>query len=203
MNIFVTPNENNVSKAWNKGIKLGLEWGARYVIVANSDIIMHESLIDNLVQFAERHPEFILWTASEHTDLRTIKNAELDDNYDEHPHFSCFMVNQRLLDTVGYFDENFVPAYFEDSDFHYRILLSGNKAAKTGSAKFYHYGSRTIKLDHELERHNVITYEKNRAYLKEKWGFDPHGHVFEPPEEMLKVGYSYPFNNDTKTIKDW
>lgn len=60
----------------------------------------------------------------------------------------------------------------EDLDYHYRIIQAGYKAGKTGRAKFYHYGSRTIKCCPELERKNFVTHARNREYFKQKHGFD-------------------------------
>ncbi len=200
------PKGNEVGAAWNLGIKMALEASNDYVMVMNNDLVLHHKCVDNLVKFAEEHQEFILWTASEWIDIRTIagiKEADLKEDYSEHPHFSYFMVNQKTIDTVGWFDENLKMAYFEDGDYHYRILLSGNKAAKTESAKFYHYGSRTIKVDEGLYDQNKRSYENNRQYIQLKWDVDPHGKVFEPPEEVLKVCYKHPFNNQNKSIKDW
>lgn len=200
------PKGNQVSSAWNEGIRQALVKGNQYVIVVNNDIVFHHKAIDNLVQFAQDHPEFLMWTASEWIDIRTlngVKEADLENSFDTHPHFSCFMVNQKTMDTVGWFDENLQMAYHEDGEMHYRILLSGNKAGKTNLAKFYHYGSRTIKTDDKVFDVNKKTYESNRNYIRSKWNLDFHGKVFSPPEEILKVGYKHPFNNVNKTLKDW
>ena len=199
----IDSKENSVSKAWNLGIKTALEDGNDYVIVANNDLVFHPEAIDNLVDFAEEHPEFILWTDSEYLDKKTLKNAVLTKQFSVYPHFSCFMVNQKTIDIVGWFDENLKMAYHEDGEYHYRILLSGNKAGKTESAKFYHYGSRTIKVDEKLYDINKRTYEDNRDYIGNKWNIDFHDKVFVPPEKMLKVGYPYPFNDEGKGWRDW
>ncbi len=207
MKVIPNPKGNCVSAAWNLGIKTALAEGNKYVIVTNNDIVWHHKGIDNLVQFAVDHPEFILWTGAEWIDVRTIggvKEGDVGTSFDEHPHFSCFMVEQRTIDTVGWFDEHLQVAYFEDSDYHTRILLSGNKAGKTASALFYHYGSRTIHVDDELFDKNKSTYEANRNYIKSKWNVDFHGKGFHPPEEILKEPnlYKIPFNDQTKTLKD-
>lgn len=197
---------NSVGIAWNMGIKKALDDGCEFVMVLNNDLVLHHACVDNLVKFADIRPEFLLWTASEWIDIRTldgIKEADINWSFDEHPHFSYFMVNQKTIDTVGWFDENLSMAYHEDGDYHYRILLSGGKAGKTAAAKFYHYGSRTIKVDDELYEKNKRTYEDNRRYIGGKWGIDFHNKVFAPPERILEEGYKYPFNNSKKTLKDW
>lgn len=204
--VLDNPKGNEVGSAWNLGVKTALEAGNEFVAVMNNDLVLHHKCIDNLVAFADQHQEFVLWTASEWIDVRTlagIKEADLSFDFDEHPHFSLFMVNQKTIDTVGWFDENLKMAYMEDNDMHIRILLSGSKAGKTNSAKFYHYGSRTIKSDDDLYDKNKRSYEDNRQYIWLKWHIDPHGKVFEPPEEIFKECYKTPFNNPNKTIKDF
>ncbi|MFA5013946.1 MAG: glycosyltransferase [Actinomycetota bacterium] len=197
------PKGNHVGTAWNMGIKMALAEGMEYVIVANNDLIFHENCVDNLVDFAQRHLRFIMWTASQWDSLRTIKTilgSSFNDSFDEHPHFSCFMVNNRLIKKVGWFDENLSVAYMEDGDMHYRIILSGNKAGKTNRAKFYHYGSRTIKVDEDLYSKNVRTYEANRDYIRRKWNTDFHQKAYHPPEMILKEKgiYKTPFDKKEK-----
>lgn len=204
--VHKNPKGNEVGSAWNQGIKMALDDGCDFVMVLNNDLVLHHKCVDNLVIFADMHPEFALWTASEWIDIRTIngiKEADIKWDFSEHPHFSYFMVNQKTIDEVGWFDENLKMAYHEDGDYHYRILLSGNKAGKTEAAKFYHFGSRTIKSDDDLFDRNKRTYEDNRDYITRKWNVDFHGKVFAPPEEMIKVGYKTPFNDPNKTLKDW
>jgi len=198
--------DNSVGKAWNMGIKKSLADGCEYVMVINNDIVLHHKCVDNLITFADMHSEFVLWTASEWIDIRTlngIKEADINWSFDDHPHFSYFMVNQKTIDTVGWFDENIKLGYMEDGDYHYRILLSGNKAGKTAAAKFYHYGSRTIKVDDELYNKNKRTYEDNRLYIGIKWGIDFHDKVFAPPESILEQGYKHPFNDPKRDLKNW
>ncbi|MDZ4209635.1 MAG: hypothetical protein U1C56_00480, partial [Candidatus Curtissbacteria bacterium] len=204
--VIGNPKGNEVGASWNLGIKTALADGCDFAAILNNDLVLHRKCVDNLMTFADAHPEFILWTATEWIDVRTlggVKEADINWDFDEHPHFSFFMVNQKTIDIVGRFDENMTMAYSEDSEMHYRIVLSGNKAGKTNAAKFYHYGSRTIRVDDELYEKNKKTYEYNRAYVIKKWGFDPHNTVFEPPEKALETGYKTPFNRKDMTLRDW
>lgn len=200
--VFSTP-ENGVSIGWNAGINYARQQlNPDYILVCNNDIVFHPQAIDNLVKFAEEHDEAIMWTANEYPDLRTLKSAEIGTSFDEHPHFSCFMIKPEFVETMGkkeakepfpgLFDENFKPAYFEDGDMHNRILRNGFKALKTASALFYHYGSRTIKSDDDLNRKNASTYEKNREYFQSKWGWDPHGRAVEA-DDPIRFEYKDPF----------
>lgn len=163
--------EVSVAKAWNTLIEEGLR-KADYVLILNSDVILRQDSISNLLKFAEEHKEAIMWTMAEAPDRRKLESQELSVNFDEHPHFSAFMVDKRLFEKVGKFDENFEMAYMEDLDMHLRILLAGEKALKTASALFYHYGSRTIACDLEVKARSDYYHARNRDYFKRKWGVD-------------------------------
>lgn len=201
--------ENNVSMAWNKGINYAFSKDITTVLVPNNDIVWHERCIDNLVTFINDHPEFLLWTANPYHSLRGLGSVEFNDSFDIHPGFSCFAVTAQSLNTLkeieektyepfpGRFDENFHGAYFEDQDFHQRILRAGFDASKTASAVYYHFGSRTIKVDTELNNNNYETYEKNRNYFALKWGYDAHGRGFTN-EERVEFGYKTAFNKGQK-----
>lgn len=195
---------NSVSNAWNIGIEEFLKRGIETILIPNNDIIFHEKCIDNLVDFT-KNDEFVLWTALTHPSMRSLKNAELVDSCDEHPGFSLFAVTKDGLEKLrkhedgtsepkpGLFDVSYEMAYFEDSDFHQRVLTAGLKAGKTAMAKYYHFGSRTISVDTDLNNSNYHSYERNRRYFEKKWGYDPHGRGFSN-EERLKFGYKTSFN---------
>lgn len=193
-NYIMLNEKNNLSRAWNKGITQALNLGCTYVICPNLDIIFNVDTVKNLIAFADTHSEALMWTASEWDDKDTIATATGDDSYDEHPHFSLFMVDKRLFSKVGEFDEIFEPAYNEDNDMHYRIKLSGNLALKTGSSKFYHYGSRTIKSDIALERRNAATHAMNNQRYMAKWGGMPHDEKFDYPYNNPEYNWTYTSN---------
>lgn len=209
---------NGVSIAWNTGIKYGIEEKYNYIIIINNDIIFHPDSFDNLVNFADKYDASI-WTGAEWKGKDSVesrlairdnlKNITYTNDFDEHPHFSFFMMTPQSVSKLksmedntrepypGLFDENFAPAYFEDGDMHQRILRLGLKAYHSAASLFYHWGSRTIKVDENLGVQNNKSYEKNRQYFISKWGFDPHSRVvendakerfkFKEPFEKLKI----------------
>jgi len=82
---------------------------------------------------------------------------------------SCFAITLNTLSAVGYFDENFHPAYDEDLDWHRRALLVGSERVNppfTGT----HVGSATIRSDPLLRVQNGATHGANDAYYARKWG---------------------------------
>lgn len=162
------------------------EWNDRRTI--NSLELEYQKDVVILHKFGKDNPDVNVWEA-----------------VDNHPHFSCFVVTKsgidRLADfekgtkepTPGLFDTGFEKAYFEDQDYHQRLLLAGLQSVKVNSSIFYHYGSRTIKSDEELENKNVVNYEANREYFKKKWGYDSHGQV-PTDEERIKMSFKTAFN---------
>ena len=82
--------------------------------------------------------------------------------------FSAFGINRAALERVGYFDENFVPAYCEDADYEYRCKLAHVPIVQL-SVGLRHDRSSTIS-DPFYDGQNQRTYPANVAYFKAKWG---------------------------------
>lgn len=186
--------ENIVSRSWNRAIDFLLYQGCDYVIVPNLDLIFKSNLVDNLVDFAEKTKDkYILWTALPWGEKESIEEAVEGEASPETPHFSCYMVDRRLFEKVGLFDENFKAAYNEDLDMHYRIKLAGEVAVGFEGARFFHQGggSRTIQSDPELLSRNHITHNANDMYFKAKWNYKPP----TADDAFTKDMFKYPFND--------
>ena len=112
-------------------------------------------------------------------------------------HFSCFMVDRRLLNEIGDFDELFNPIYHEDSDMIWRVHLKNQVTCRNKSSVFYHVEAGTLKsyvdskLDAEAQKYYQIV-QLNLARYKLKWGGVPREEKFtvpfngDKPEALLK-----------------
>ena len=114
------------------------------------------------------------------------------NEYSEHPDFSCFMVRWDFFDDVGTFDENFIPAYFEDNDMHYRIRLLGKLAISTSNAPYLHYGSVTQNGGDSPAVPGHL-FDLNRDYMMQKWG----------STDAWNIVNTHPYGNETLTPRDW
>jgi len=179
-----------VTKAWNDGIAKAIELGCEYILILNDDIVLKHDAIDTLVVFAQAHPEASLWSMGAYHDLFGLEQAGEDENFSEHPNFSAFMVYKTFPEVFGRFDENILPAYFEDSCAHARIALANQKAYVYGGAKFYHFGSRTINSDEEFRQTMPPLFQKNANYFFQKYGHTVVGEV----DQMREVYYQHPYN---------
>lgn len=114
-----------ISATWNEGIEIGLSRGSKYILIINDDILFARHTIDNMVEFFENAPEDILLvsacndkgnidaTYGSPYGVFEMPKTEVDmNNYAEHPDFSNFLIDGRLFEYAGKFDENFIPAYY-------------------------------------------------------------------------------------------
>lgn len=94
--------------------------------------------------------------------------------------FSAFGISRQAVAAVGWFDENFVPAYCEDNDYAYRCRLAGVEVRPIETS-IYHVGSATLYEDLHLQRQNEYTYPLNVAYYVSKWGGEMGSERFSVP----------------------
>ena len=96
------------------------------------------------------------------------------------PTFEAFALTSEAVERVGWFDENFHPAYFEDNDFDYRCRLSGVSLIGL-PASTRHEASATIRSSSTFSLENARTYPANAAYYQRKWGGPQHQEVYTTP----------------------
>jgi O-antigen biosynthesis protein len=92
------------------------------------------------------------------------------------------MLRRNLLDTIGGFDEAFVPAYYEDADLCLRIAASGSRIVYEPSAVVHHheYGNTRSALEPEaaIELHRQIFRHKHGDLLRARTMADSNAMVF-------------------------
>lgn len=139
-----------VAKAWN--------WFAKNVseirIISNDDIIYTSTAIEKLV--------------AGYVDDCLIFPQVIDINQ-----FSCFILPDKLIERVGYFDEGISPnyAYFEDNDFSYRMQLLGANKVKVDGISIFHNPSSTLRAysSAQLALHHKRFEIAKKNYVA-KWG---------------------------------
>ncbi len=149
--------QNNLARAWNRGIQEALRRGAEAVVVANTDILFHPYCLDNLYECMRQESDAVVWCAVPWRNPRTFSRAELLPVCKPGVSWSCFMVSARLGAEVGEFDEGFAPAYREDSDMEYRIRLRGLQTVSCCAAVYLDTGRGTIKGLYECERDDIAS----------------------------------------------
>ena len=197
--IYVQPNwifRWPLAKAWNNGIDEALADNCTHILVINDDIEFSPHTIDHLVYQLRTDKRLGMATACNVRDSKTPEETRVLEpqpvSTAPHPDFSCFMITPRTFRIVGRFDENFVPAYFEDNDYHYRMKLLGLEAISSTGAPVYHYGSSTQNGDPSAPVVPGHQFEKCRGYYTEKWGGAPGHETF-----------TVPYNDTGYSVKEW
>lgn len=165
----IRPGHNiGVAQAWNLIIKT-TPWAAWWLIV-NSDV---EFRPGSLERFSEA----------------------VDENSPSIYHligYAAFALTPSVVAQVGFFDENFHPAYCEDDDYSRRCELAGVSRIQVPDCPAEHLGSATIYGDKRYMDRNGSTFDANVLYYEQKWGGAMHG------GEMFNT----PFDRGG-SLKDW
>jgi hypothetical protein len=79
----------------------------------------------------------------------------------------CNAINKKLVEKIGYFDENFYPGYFEDCDWDHRC----------GIEKIDEYGNILIDAECQIDGGATrdgcqVNIDGVHDYFKQKWGGD-------------------------------
>ena len=137
----LTNDQNILARAWNQGIEVAFAQGCDYVAVINLDVLFHPEHFDNLIAFAEETKDkMLLWSGCGVAEPELVSAGQSPgiDTFNE-VDFCAFLVDRRLFEVVGQFDEQFAPAYHEDKDMLYRMKLSGERGLATRRAAFFHF----------------------------------------------------------------
>lgn len=166
LDVKIIKNKENVgvARSWNQGLQHAFASDECHTaLVLNDDIIFGKTPAE-LQNLLQAH------------DLRTQVLTSPE-------HWCAFFIGKELYEKVGPFDETFYPAYYEDTDYRNRILLSGGSLIKTPSLspKVFN-NSMTIKKDPSLNKN----FEKNKEYFFQKWG--PNGTLPRVTEVFMYNG---------------
>ena len=174
--VFYDPPIDSLGGRWNLGMWLNMRAGATHLMLMNDDILLRRDCIDRLV---ERYlAGGVDWLDSNDIALlgRSIEELEtMQPGTDDKPGLAigCAIASKEVIERVGWFDENF-KMYFEDNDYHTRLVLAGMTAKVYEGALYYHYGSMTIKRADDAGKAKIqAIYNDSLNYFISKWGKPP------------------------------
>jgi GT2 family glycosyltransferase len=178
------PDNVGVANSWNCGLDMAFtELNCKTCLILNNDILLKKQTIPMIIEDL-KNPNVALISANNimgkcvnEDEFFSLPEAE-GYSYEETPDFSCFGINKKCFEKVGYFDGDIYPAYFEDNDYHYRINLKGLKAYKNLCNVYWHYGSRTLKTDPDVAEWLRYCYVLNKKYYFDKWGGEPGNETY-------------------------
>lgn len=173
----VRPVEGNlgVAASWNVAARRVLEGAADWLIISSHALILGERLADAAG--------------------RLIAAGEAEGV--AHASFGWHLVaiSRGALRVVGLFDENFWPAYFEETDWLYRAGLAGVASPRENGRAWPHVAIEGSDRGHGLlvaERRVQPDWAALEGYYKRKWG----------GAQGLER-YRAPFNEASLDWRDW
>ncbi len=172
-------NDHNMGYA--RGNNQGLRMAEGEMIgLLNNDILLSPRWLENVIKTFEEHKDaglvspVMLIDLEESSGISCRKEnymrfgmeyaakAECSSEKFLYPQFSCVFLKRELLDTVGYLDEKFTPAFYEDDDYTIRTWRKGYNCYICNRSFYFHDHSATSR-----HIHNSIM-SRNEKYLEEK-----------------------------------
>lgn len=199
MHVISNKENKGVAGAWNQGVGYGMSNGFTHILILNNDTIIGPKTIQAMYDRMKKGgivmtsavdvmkevmaPQLVLNSA------HAVNNKP--DTEAPHPNFSCFMITPESIEKIGWFDEDFFPAYFEDNDWHYRVKLAGELAIANTTAVFVHYGSRTQNESGSQPIATPSLFNNNASYFSKKWGGTPTNEKFTRPFNDSSMDFKY------------
>lgn len=169
-------DENCLAKAWNDGLET-LFSQYNYVLIPNLDVVFSEGLGDSLLSGLRGFDTLGgnrvgIVSATYSPSIGRIHEPVISRSFTSIQHgdgsFSCYMMSRDMFQEVGFFDENFKPAYFEDNDYLERAWAKNYKPMRSEGTGYWHYGQGTVKHDTELGSQYGAFMQRNLEYFKKK-----------------------------------
>jgi GT2 family glycosyltransferase len=170
--------QKSLSYCWNFGLRVLFHAGHDRVLVINNDVQLRP---DTARILTEHGGEFVTCVSVDSAAQLGPANPDIEvlrANARPHPDFSCFMISKVVTDKVGWFDEDYYPAFCEDSDYHVRMHRTGVNAVCI-DLPFLHHGSSTIKLASPGETERIKRgAEANRQRFRATYGCLPGSEAY-------------------------
>lgn len=217
-NVTISTIRSNPGSAngFNFGLRSMMETSAPWVLVINSDIAFYPGVLHRI---------------SKHADRATAKDDKFGLGFTDlccGSEWSAVVFSRKLVETIGFFDENFYPAYYEDDDYAIRSHLANMHAVKFNNTALLHgeidgskdylsgvfkelYLSPDKKSPATVRWRRMFEYgsKMSKEYIEKKWGISMDKKTKIECKSVLGInqlcrpGYKVPFNNPFHNISHW
>lgn len=175
-----TEHNRGVAGSWNLGIDQMRKEYADWLIILSASMRFGQAGGLDILDVLEDAPPNVIYLADETGGPLGTEGFA----------YHCVGIHREVVEKVGYFDPNFYPIYFEDTDYTLRCKKAGYWPFALGpiDAKTMGYGRGV-----QLAGINAPA-EPNIAYFATKWGVHPNA--------VAQLGsYEHPFNDFDNSIK--
>jgi len=156
--IIKNPKNYGFSKGNNIGMKRALKGGTDYVLILNNDTEATENWLNEMVGIIESNekigmvgPRLILPNGEIQKNCYNFRFGLIikfaPDKLQEVDYITaaCMLIKKRVIEEVGFFDEEFSPIYYEDADLCLRTKKAGYKIVYVPGSKVFHHKGITMR----------------------------------------------------------
>ncbi len=192
-NVFAYKCNRGLARSWNEGLHLAMEAGCDAVLLLNDDLFFYE---EGYRAFS--HTIEVISNISHQTSFVTVNGLEsgggpLSGKVIQQS-FACCAIMRSCIEKVGYFDQNFAPAYYEDFDYNLRAGGLGFHSHLDQRTLVEHQRSSTASGMNSADRAALDeSFEANKRYFIKKWGSEVG--VYHRPFNSSKFGHSIDFSD--------
>ena len=191
-NIFDYKINRGLARSWNEGLHLAFEAGCDAALLLNDDLFFYEqgyvAFVHTIgaVKNISRNVSYV-------TPLGLETGTSGESGKTQPQQFACCAIMPECVALIGYFDETFTPAYYEDIDYDRRALLAGMTVHVHQAVIVEHERSSTHRnMSQEAKSIADASFLINKAYFERKWG---PGGIYQAPFGDINIGLSIQFSN--------
>ena len=179
--LFAARRNRGLAISWNDAIVASMADGCEAFLLVNDDLFFYpggyETFVDRVVAASEQEPDVLFVTSLGRESGTSPLAGQIVPQS-----FACGAMLRRCIDQLGFFDENFIPAYYEDMDYHARLDRSGGRLLIDERVLVEHERSATSRLLSSRDRRLLEeAHERNRRYMMRKWGSERADGPFQTP----------------------
>ncbi len=174
--VIFNPTNEGFARGMNKGLSFS---NAPYACILNNDIIVTDGWLEEMIKIAQENRELgIINPSSNNFGLRFGKGTTLDEFAGMFKRQTgrwvemnacvgfCMLIKREVVTKIGYLNDEYGYAYFEDTDYSRRAQQAGYICAMAKGCYVYHAEGKSGKF---LKDKNV-TFDKSAEIFNSKWG---------------------------------
>lgn len=183
-NIVLIANEENLgySKGNNQGLEYIKDKDYEYVGLLNNDILFTPDWLENIFICFESDSQLGMVSPKGQNGKKFTKDNYLK-KYKKHlskykdlcyyttePLFCCVIIKKEVIDKIGFMDEAFTPAFWEDNDYCFRAMYAGYSLARSNrSFVFHNHASTSSAVAREISQRNAEYFFKKHPLGARYW----------------------------------
>jgi len=175
--VIYEPKNMGLSRAWNIGAKRGHDW--TFVLSVS-------------MKFPNGFSKVI-------EKLERVNNGQA---FITNHSFHCSAFHKSTFEKIGYFDENFYPIYYEDTDYYRRIALSVCHGKSVVMGNIHKIDAISQADGYATTQGLRPPMDKVAEYYVKKWGGKVYNETFDRPFDKYSLKY-FPKKTLNKIRKEY